>query len=48
MLKSCVYIFYEAFVVSLLHRSSFFTRSDLKMIFSRISAFKIPDLAARE
>ena len=44
MLKSCVYFFYEAFVVPLLHRTSFFTRSDFKMIFQRISAFKIPDL----
>ena len=49
MLKSCVYIFfYEAFVVRLLHRTSFFTRSDFKTIFQRISAFKIQDLTARE
>ena len=47
MLKSCVYIFYEAFDVPLLHRTSFFARSDFKMNFPRISAFKIPDIAAR-
>ena len=48
MLKSCVYIFYKAFVVPLLHRTSFFTRPDFLMIFPIISVFKIPDLAARE
>ena len=52
MLKSCVYtvyiyiyihvyiFFYEGFVVPLLHRTSFLTRSDFKMIFQELVRLK--------
>ena len=48
MLKSCVYIFFMKLL--LCHywiTPHFFTRSDFKMIFPRISAFKMPDLATQ-